>query len=104
MAPANKVFYAVISAKLLAIGLVIFAAAAQSVPDASLARVNYHRVNYQYSTPLIANAVQHSDPRMQTVVISTKRLTAQQKLIMDMERARTMQANAEFNKAMKKMA
>lgn len=99
MTPENKVFYAVISAKLLAIGLVIFAAAEQSAPDASLARVNY-----QYNAPLIANAVQHPDPRMQTVVITKKRLTAQQKLIMDMEHTRTMQANAEFNKAMKKTA
>jgi hypothetical protein len=99
MTPANKIFYAFISAKLFAIAMVIFAAAAQKAPDPSLARVNH-----QYSTPPIAHAVQLSNTQMQTVVISTKRLTAQQKLIMDMEHTRTMQANTEFNKAMKKTA
>lgn len=101
MKPANKIFYSVISAKLLAIGLVIVAAAAQSTLNTQAAPSTDHHLGNEQIVPC---TTEHTYQQIQTIVIAAKRLTTKEKLAMDMEHARTMQANAQFNKAIRKTA
>lgn len=95
MKTANKIFYSIVLAKLLAIGLVVFAAVAQS------------KLNIQMSPN---NAVSQTtielvkSEQIQTVMISAKRLSAEEKLALDLEQARTLQANAQYNKKIRKLA
>ena len=93
MKPANKIFYSIILVKLIAIGLVIVAAA------------SFGKLNTQLNQDQdIAQTMPVSKQQIQTIVISTKRLSLEEKLMMDMEHARTMQANAQFNKMIRKTA
>ena len=98
MKTANKIFYSVILAKLLAIGLVVFAATSQSKLDT---QTILDRDIAQTTSTTIEGA---SEKNIQTVSISTKRLTLEEKLAFDMKRARTMQANVQTNKKIRKIA
>ena len=99
MKTANKIFYSVILAKLIAIGLVVFAATSQSKLDT---QTNLDRnIAQTTSTTTIERA---SEKNIQTVSISTKRLTLEEKLAFDMIQARTMQVNVQTNKKIRKIA
>jgi hypothetical protein len=95
MKTANKIFYSVVLAKLLAIGLVVVAATSQSKlntqasPNDDLAQTTVERANMA---------------QIQTVTISTKRLSVEEKLALDLEQARTLQANTQYNKKIRKLA
>ena len=96
MKTANKIFYSVVLAKLLAIGLFVFAVT-------SLSKLNT-------KTNLDNNIAQEAmiDPAkakpIQTMVMSAKRLSLEEKLAMDLNQARTLQANVQFNKKIRKIA
>ena len=98
MKTANKIFYSIILAKLLAIGLVIFAATTQGKLNTQINR-DYNLATA--TTPFIKLA---SIKQIQTVVISTKRMSREEKLATDLNQARTMQANAQFNNRIRKFA
>jgi hypothetical protein len=89
MKTANKIFYSVVLAKLLAIGLVAFAASSQS------------KLDIQATLPTVATT---NAQKIQTVLISTKRLTLEEKLAIDMVQARALQANNQTNKKIRKIA
>lgn len=98
MKTANKIFYSVILAKLIAIGLVVFAATSQSKLDT---QTNRDRDIAQTTSTTIERA---SEKNIQTVSISTKRLTLEEKLAFDMIQARTMQVDVQTNKKIRKIA
>jgi hypothetical protein len=99
MTSANKIFYSIVAAKLLAIGLVFIAAISQSKLNTQAINATTQQLNAKQS---VTNNTPYSSHQIQTVVISTHRLTMEEKLAMDMDHARTMQANAQFNKAIRK--
>jgi hypothetical protein len=98
MKTANKIFYSVMLTKLLAIGLVIFAATSQSKLNT---QINLDGGLAADTTPTLKLA---SVKQIQTVVISAKRLRPDEKLAIDLNHARTMQANVQFNKKIRKIA
>ena len=98
MKTANKIFYSVILAKLIAICLVVFAATSQSKLDT---QTNLDRNIAQTTSTTMEPA---SEKNIQTVSISTKRLTLEEKLAFDMIQARTMQVNVQTNKKIRKIA
>ncbi len=95
MKTANKIFYSVVLAKLLAIGLVVFAATSQSKMNIQVNPDN------EFTKTTIE---QTSVKPIQTVLISTTRLSLEEKLNMDLNQARTLQANVQFNKKIRKIA
>ena len=98
MKTANKIFYSVILAKLLAIGLVVFAATSQSKLDT---QTNLDRDIAQTTSTTIERT---NEKNIQTVSISTKRLTLEEKLAFDIIQTRTMQVNVQTNKKIRKIA
>ena len=98
MKTANKIFYSIVFAKLLAFGLVVFAAASQST---LIDQVNSDNNLTQTTATTIDHA---SAMQIQTVLISTKRLTSEEKLAMDLAQTRTLQANFQHNKKIRKIA
>jgi hypothetical protein len=98
MKTANKIFYSVVFAKLLAIGLVVFAATSQSKFNTQMSSNN--DISQTTSTTIErANTAQ-----IQTVIISTKRPSVEEKLSMDLAQTRPLQANAPYNKKIRKIA
>lgn len=98
MKTANKIFYSVVFAKLLAIGLVVFAATSQS-------KLNDQVNSDNNLTQTTATTIDHASAmQIQTVLISTNRLTLEEKLAMDLERTRTLHANVQYNKKIRKIA
>lgn len=74
MKTANKIFYSVVFAKLLAIGLVVFASTSQSKLNT---QINLDDNVAQTTATVIENV---SAKQMQTVLISTARLSLEEKL------------------------
>ena len=98
MKTANKIFYSVVLAKLLAIGLVVFAATSQSKLNTQM---NLDDNVAQTSATVIKDV---SAKQMQTVLISTTRLNSEEKLAMDLNQGHTLQANVQLNKKIRKIA
>lgn len=98
MKTANKIFYSVVLAKLLAIGLVVFAATSQSKLNT---QINLDDNVAQTSATVIKDV---SAKQMQTVLISTTRLNSEEKLAMDLNQGHTLQANVQLNKKIRKIA
>lgn len=96
MKTANKIFYSVVLAKLFAIGLVVFAATSQT-------KLNT-QINSAHELAKTAAIEQTSATPIQIVLISTKHLGVKEKLAMDLKPVRTLQANTQFNKKMRKIA
>ncbi|MES2049201.1 MAG: hypothetical protein V4447_12440 [Pseudomonadota bacterium] len=95
MKTSNKIFYSVVLAKLLAIGLVVVAATSQTKLNTQI------NLDSQFAKTTIEGA---NVKPIQTVLISTKRLSLEEKLAMDLSQARTLQANVQFNKKIRKIA
>ena len=84
--------------KLLAIGLVIFAAMAQSKLDTQI-NTSDSLATTTVPTIALANAKQ-----IQTVLMSTQRLNPDEKLAMYLTQAHNQQANVQLNKKLRKIA
>ena len=101
MNSTNKVFYSVILTKLLAIGLVAFAATSQ-------AKINptHHVDSYAclVKQSLALNQAHDANPSMQTVVISAKRLAREAELATDTKQSDILLENAKFNRMLRKTA
>jgi hypothetical protein len=98
MKTTNKIFYSVVLAKLLAIGLVVFAATSQSKLDTQT------NINSDIAQTTSTTIEPTSEKKIQTVMISTKRLTLEEKLAVDAVQARSLQANVQSNKRIRKIA
>lgn len=94
----SKIFYSVILAKLFAIGLVIFAASSQSKVNT---QINLSDDLAAAITPTLKLA---SAKQNQALVIARERMGAKETLSIDLNQARTLQENVQFNKKIRKIA
>lgn len=98
MKTTNKIFYSVILAKLLAIGLVFFAATSQSKTNAQ------RNLEDHVATTTAANLKLAGGKQIQTVINSSKRPHLEDKFTMNFNQTRTFQEHLQFTKKIHKIA
>ena len=98
MKTADKIFHSFIFAKLLAIGLVVFAVTSQSKLKTQI------NLNESFAITTASTLQFASVAQIQTGAIPTKPLRKDEKISVDLNQPDTLRANVQFNKKIRKIA